>query len=157
MTGGRVASLNVSDGGVPKRAVESAEVTRDGVRGDRQRNLKYHGGRERALCIWSLERIEALRAEGHPVSPGSTGENVTIAGVEWAALAPGVRLRIGPVLAEVTDYTRPCRTIARSFLGGRSGRVSQKTHPGWSRVYARVLEEGRVAVGDAVIVVASGG
>lgn len=157
MTGGRVASLNVSDGGVPKRAVESAEVTRDGVRGDRQRNLKYHGGRERALCIWSLERIEALRAEGHPVSPGSTGENVTVAGVEWAALAPGVRLRIGPVLAEVTDYTRPCRTIARSFLGGRSGRVSQKTHPGWSRVYARVLEEGRVAVGDAVIVVASGG
>ena len=157
MTGGRVASLNVSDGGVPKRAVESAQVTRDGVRGDRQRNLKYHGGRERALCIWSLERIEALRAEGHPVSPGSTGENVTVAGVEWAALAPGVRLRIGPVLAEVTDYTRPCRTIARSFLGGRSGRVSQKTHPGWSRVYARVLEEGRVAVGDAVIVVASGG
>ena len=157
MTGGCVASLNVSDGGVPKRAVESAEVTRDGVRGDRQRNLKYHGGRERALCIWSLERIEALRAEGHPVSPGSTGENVTVAGVEWAALAPGVRLRIGPVLAEVTDYTRPCRTIARSFLGGRSGRVSQKTHPGWSRVYARVLEEGRVAVGDAVIVVASGG
>jgi len=157
VTGGRVASLNVSDGGVPKRAVESAEVTRDGVRGDRQRNLKYHGGRERALCLWSLERIEALRAEGHPVSPGSTGENVTVAGVEWAALAPGVRLRIGPVLAEVTDYTRPCRTIARSFLGGRSGRVSQKTHPGWSRVYARVLEEGRVAVGDAVIVVASGG
>jgi len=157
VTGGRVASLNVSDGGVPKRAVESAQVTRDGVRGDRQRNLKYHGGRERALCLWSLERIEALRAEGHPVSPGSTGENVTVAGVEWAALAPGVRLRIGPVLAEVTDYTRPCRTIARSFLGGRSGRVSQKTHPGWSRVYARVLEEGRVAVGDAVIVVASGG
>lgn len=157
MTGGRVASLNVSDGGVPKRAVESAEVTRDGMLGDRQRNLKYHGGRERALCLWSLERIEALRGEGHPVSPGSTGENVTVAGVEWAALAPGVRLRIGPVLAEVTDYTRPCRTIARSFLDGRSGRVSQKTHPGWSRVYARVLEEGRVAVGDAVSVVASGG
>ena len=157
MTGGRVASLNVSDGGVPKRAVESAEVTRDGMRGDRQRNLKYHGGRERALCLWSLERIEALRGEGHPVSPGSTGENVTVAGVEWAAFAPGVRLRIGPVLAEVTDYTRPCRTIARSFLGGRSGRVSQKTHPGWSRVYARVLEEGRVAVGDAVMVLASGG
>jgi MOSC domain-containing protein YiiM len=156
VTGGRVASLNVSDGGVPKRAVESAEVTRDGMRGDRQRNLKYHGGRERALCLWSLERIEALRGEGHPVSPGSTGENVTVAGLEWAALAPGVRLRIGPVLAEVTDYTRPCRTIARSFLGGRSGRVSQKTHPGWSRVYARVLEEGRLAVGDAVIVVASG-
>jgi len=157
VTGGRVASLNVSDGGVPKRAVESAEVTRDGMRGDRQRNLKYHGGRERALCLWSLERIEALRGEGHPVSPGSTGENVTVAGVEWAALAPGVRLRIGPVLAEVTDYTRPCRTIGRSFLDGRSGRVSQKTHPGWSRVYARVLEEGRVAVGDAVMVLASGG
>lgn len=156
MTEGRVAFLNVSDGGVPKRAVESADVTRDGMRGDRQRNLKFHGGRDRALCLWSLERIVALRAEGHPVAAGSTGENVTVEGVDWAEMAPGILLRLGSVVAELTEYTRPCRTIAGSFTQGRSGRISQKAHPGWSRVYARVLEEGRVAVGDPVVLLEPG-
>lgn len=156
MTEGRVAFLNVSDGGVPKRAVESADVTRDGMRGDRQRNLKFHGGRDRALCIWSLERIVALRAEGHPVAAGSTGENVTVEGVDWAEMAPGILLRLGSVVAELTEYTRPCRTIAGSFTQGRSGRISQKAHPGWSRVYARVLEEGWVAVGDPVVLLEPG-
>lgn len=148
---GRVASLNVSDGGVPKLPVRSAEVTPDGVAGDRQRNRKYHGGPDRALCLWSLERIHGLQAEGHPVAPGSTGENVTVAGLDWDSVTPGTRLRIGPVLAEVTAYTTPCRTITRSFVDGRPGRVSQRTHPGWSRVYARVLEAGRVAEGDPVV------
>ena len=153
MTGGRVASLNVSGGGVPKLPVPSAEVTPEGVAGDRQRNRTHHGGPDRALCLWSLERIHALQAEGHPVAPGSTGENVTVADIDWASVVPGVRLRIGPVLAEVTAYTTPCRTIARSFAWGRSGRVSQRTHPGWSRVYARVIDAGRVAEGDPVVVV----
>ena len=150
----RVASLNVSAGGVPKLPVPSAEVTPEGVAGDRQRNLKYHGGADRALCLWSLERIHGLQGEGHPVAPGSTGENVTVAGVDWAAVVPGVRLRIGPVLVEVTAFTTPCRTIARSFAGGRTGRVSHRAHPGWSRVYARVLAAGRVSVGDPVVLVA---
>jgi MOSC domain-containing protein YiiM len=153
VTGGRVASLNVSAGGVPKLPVPSAEVTPEGVAGDRQRNRKHHGGPDRALCLWSLERIHALQGEGHPVAPGSTGENVTVAGIDWASVVPGVRLRIGPVLAAVTAYTTPCRTIARSFAWGRSGRVSQRTHPGWSRVYARVIEAGRVTEGDPVVLV----
>ena len=71
---GRVVSLHASNGGLPKLEIPTARITETGIEGDRQRNLKYHGGRERALCLWSLERIEALRGEGHPVSPGSTGE-----------------------------------------------------------------------------------
>jgi len=147
-----VASLNISDGGVPKLPVARARVTPAGMEGDRQRNLKYHGGPDRALCLWSLELIEALRAEGHPVSPGSAGENMTVSGVDWGRVVPGARLRLGDVLVEVTSYTDPCRTIRASFTLCRAGRISQRTHPGWSRVYARVLEEGDVAAGDSVAV-----
>lgn len=126
--------------------------------GDCQRNLKYHGGPDRALCLYSLERIEALAAEGHPIGVGSTGENVTLAGMDWRAVTPGVRLALGgDVVIEVTDYTKPCRTIQGSFAGRRSGRISQKTHPGWSRVYARVLAAGIVRVGDPVRVVGGRG
>jgi MOSC domain-containing protein YiiM len=54
------------------------------------------------------------------------------------------------VLLQVTRYTSPCVNIAPVFVGRDYSRVSQKRHPGWSRVYARVLVEGAVAAGDAV-------
>ena len=150
---GTVVSLNRSPGGVPKLPVAEARITADGMEGDRQRNLKYHGGPDRALCLYSAERIESLRAEGHPIAPGSTGENVTIAGLDWSRVVPGVRLRLGGVVVETTSYAEPCRTIRGSFLGGRSGRIGRKKWPGWSRVYARVLVGGALRVGDVVEVV----
>jgi MOSC domain-containing protein YiiM len=145
-----VVSLNRSDGGVPKLPVGEARVTTRGLEGDRQRNLKHHGGPDRALCLYSLERIEALRLEGHPVSPGSIGENVTIVGLAWERVTPGARLRLGEVEVEVTAFTDPCNTIRFSFSNRRSMRVSQVAAPGWSRVYARVLREGVLRVGDVV-------
>lgn len=147
---GTVVSLNRSPGGVPKLPVVEARVTADGMEGDRQRNLKYHGGPDRALCLYSAERIEALRTDGHPIAPGTTGENVTIAGLDWSRVVPGVRLRLGELVVEATSYADPCRTIRGSFVGGRSGRIGQRKWPGWSRVYARVLVGGVLRVGDVV-------
>ena len=100
------------------------------------------------MCLYSLELIEALVDEGHPVSPGSMGENVVLAGIDWAAMVPGARLRLGEVEIELTAYAPPCRTIIRSFADGRFGRVSPTSNAGWSRLCARVLIEGDVAVGD---------
>ena len=77
---GTVAQLNVSDGGVPKKPVEVAEVGDRGLVGDRQADRQHHGRPLQALCLWSVEVIDALRAEGHPIEPGLAGENVTIAG-----------------------------------------------------------------------------
>jgi MOSC domain-containing protein YiiM len=145
---GSVAFIGVSPGGVPKRAVEVAEVTVGGVAGDRQRHLEFHGGPDRAVSLYSAELIAALQAEGHPIAHGSAGENVTLAGIDWREVVPGVQLRLGPVLLEVTAFAWPCKTIRGSFMGGDSKRISQRIHPGWSRVYARVVAEGTVRVGD---------
>lgn len=148
----RIVSLNVSNGGVPKLPVPESHVGVGGLSGDWQKNRKLHGGSDRAVCLFSMERIEALVGEGHPIRPGAIGENVTVAGLEWERLRPGVRLRLGDgVLLEVTSFTTPCRTIAGAFADGRTGRVSQTLHPGWSRVYARVLVAGTVRVGDPVV------
>lgn len=146
-----VASLNLSRGGVPKLAVADARITVAGLTGDWQKNRKYHGGPDRALCLYAFECIAALAAEGHPLGPGSLGENVTTTGLDWEDVVPGVRLRLGAeVLVEVTSYTRPCRTIAGCFADRRPVRVSQRVHPGWSRVYARVLQEGVARRGDPI-------
>ena len=150
-TTGRVFRINLSDGGVPKLPVAEARVTKGGVAGDRQRYTTFHGGPDRAVSLFSLDVIERLRAEGHPIEPGSTGENVTVTGVDWRLLAPGSRLAIGrEVVLEITGYAAPCGTIKASFAGGRIKRISQKVNPGESRLYTRVLREGRVAPGDRV-------
>ena len=137
---------------MPKLAVREAVLTPEGLAGDRQRDLRYHGGRERALCLFALERVLELQAEGHPIFPGSTGENLTVVGLDWSALEPGVRLALGEeALVEVTSYTAPCKNIAASFARGDFKRISQKVRPGHSRVYARVLRPGRLAVGQSVM------
>jgi MOSC domain-containing protein YiiM len=148
---GRIVQLSVSPGGVPKRAVPGARVTRLGLEGDAQRDHEHHGGPERALCLFPLEAIAALAAEGHAVQPGVLGENVTIEGLDWSTIVPGAHLLLGErVLVQVTRYTSPCHNIAPAFVRGEFSRVSQKRHPGWSRVYARVLVEGALRAGDAV-------
>ena len=148
---GRIFQLNCSKGGVPKLAVRESLLTETGLGCDRQADRRYHGGPERALCLFSLERILELQAEGHPVFPGSTGENVTVAGLDWAAVVPGARLALGEeVLVEVTGFASPCKKIAGSFRGGEFKRVSQKIFPGYSRAYVRVLRTGRLAVGQPV-------
>lgn len=152
---GVVVSMNVSSGGVPKRPVPLARVSATGLDGDGQRNLEFHGGPDRALCVFAMERIEALQREGHPIAPGTTGENLTIRGLDWDRVVPGTALRVGDVTVEITAYASPCASIRPSFADGNSNRISQKLHPGWSRVYARVVGQGEIRVGDGVVLAAS--
>jgi MOSC domain-containing protein YiiM len=150
---GILRSINVSDGGVPKLPRDSAVVERGGIVGDRQRDLRIHGGPDRAISLYSLDLIEQLRAEGHPIEPGSIGENLTIAGVDWSLMVPGAQLDVGEVRLWLTKYAHPCRNITGSFRDADSTRVSHNLHPGWSRLYARVLQPGTVTVGDEVRVI----
>lgn len=148
---GTVRSINISSGGVPKKAVNDAEVSLLGVFDDAQNDTKHHGGPEKAVCVYSIELIGALQREGHPIGVGTAGENLTIEGLNWDLVVPGARIRCGEeVELEVASFTNPCKTIRESFIDGHFKRISQKIHPGWSRVYARVLAEGKIRRGDRV-------
>jgi MOSC domain-containing protein YiiM len=150
---GRVTGLQRSAGGVPKLPVERAKVHAGGMEGDKQANRRFHGGPDRALCLYTQERLDALIEAGHPVERGTLGENVTIAGLPWDLVRPGARLRLGGVEVEVTGFAAPCGKIALGFADGSAARVSQKANPGWSRVYVRILAGGELAVGDPVTLV----
>jgi MOSC domain-containing protein YiiM len=152
-----VHQINVSDGGVPKLPVPLARVTLHGLDGDWQRSPKIHGGPDRAVCLFSLEVIEALQAEGHRIAPGFSGENLTLAGIDWPLLKPGDQVCIGDtVRLEITSYTAPCEYNAGWFQDGDYKRISQNKYPGWSRLYACVLSEGVVKQGDPVVIEAMG-
>ena len=125
----RIFQLSRSAGGVPKLAVREARATVLGLEGDSHAHPKIHGGPERALCLYSLEVISQLQAEGHPIWPGS-------------------RLQLGDdVLVELTRIAAPCKQIIESFSDRNSKRLADPARGRW---YARVLREGVLRVGQPV-------
>lgn len=140
--------VNVSRGGMPKRPVMMAAISAAGLEGDWQKNRKYHGGPDRAICLYSEELYAWLRDEcGVDLSPGDLGENFTTIGLDLLALSPGDRLRVGGAdgcTIELTAVREPCRQLKlwhpnlHKTIIGRSG---------WM---ARVLKAGWVKPGDSI-------
>ena len=144
---GALVQVSTSPGGMPKLALPEAVVTVDGVADDWQTNRKYHGGRDRAVCLFAAEGYDRLRAEfGIDLTPGCLGENFTTAGVDLDTLAVGDAVTVGAVRLVITDVRTPCRSLDRwdkrlmRAIKGRSGWV------------CRVDVPGTVRPGDAVVV-----
>ena len=150
---GLLVSVNISPGGVPKHPIGRGRMGWRGIDGDRHATPEpVHGTPAQAACLYAVEAIERVRADGHQAFPGAYGENLTIAGLDWGGLRRGDRIRIGtsgPLLL-LTAHATPCDTQAQWFVDGRYGRISQRAHPEDARWYASVLEEGAVAAGDEV-------
>jgi MOSC domain-containing protein YiiM len=151
-TEGVVAQINASAGGVPKLPVPAALITMHGLTGDRQANRRHHGRPWQAVCLWSADVIDALAADGHPIAYGSAGENLTVRGIDWSLIRPGLRIQVGSALLETTPYAVPCQQNAQWFSDGQFRRIAHELAPGRSRIYARVLGMGRVRTRDAVVV-----
>lgn len=147
---GTISQLNASSGGVPKAAIDTAEVGVRGIVGDVQRARVHHGRPWQALCLWSADVIAVLRAEGHPIEAGFAGENVTISGIDWAQLRGGMRFSMGEVECELSLPAVPCSKNNAWFLGADIDRMDHDLNPGFSRWYASVLVPGTINPGDGV-------
>lgn len=149
---GAVHGLFRSSGGVPKLPQVEVAIGAGGIVGDRQHSRRHHGRPWQALCLWSKEKVDHLRAEGHPIGYGNAGENVSVNGVDWALVRPGTRLHLGAdVLAEVSAPALPCVKNAQWFLDGNFSRMHHEREPGISRMYATVLRGGTLRTGDPVV------
>jgi MOSC domain-containing protein YiiM len=140
-----LVQVNVSTGGMPKLPVLSAEVMRDGVAGDWQKNRKYHGGPNRAVCVFSEELYACLRDKGIDLVNGSVGENFTTRGLDLHKLSVGDRLRVGSqCLIEITNVRVPCSQLKKWDADLPELIVG---HSGW---VAKVVAEGVVKPGDPI-------
>jgi MOSC domain-containing protein YiiM len=143
--------VSTSKGGMPKLPVDEARVTRDGVGDDWQLNRKYHGGCDRAVCLFSTELYDWLADQhGIKLHPGYVGENFTTTGLDLQLLKPGDRLRVGECVIEITKVRVPCRSLNQwdpKLLKVIVG------HSGW---LARVIQPAVVRPGDAVELVRAG-
>lgn len=149
---GRVQSLQASGGGVPKLAVPVARIGPGGFEGDVQGNRLHHGRPWQAICVYSSDRIDELRAEGHPIVAGGVGENITVSGIDWARMRGGLTITIGDVVLRTSGPAAPCRKIGDCFTDRHWHRIDHGERPGWARWYASVVSGGTVAPGATVIV-----
>ncbi|HEV2199666.1 MAG TPA: MOSC domain-containing protein [Bryobacteraceae bacterium] len=159
-TAGSVLQINVSKGGVLKRAVQEGVVTELGIAGDEQAHPEFHGGPRQALLFIAAEGIEELKQAGFAVFPGALGENITTTGLDRRAWRIGQRWRVGPeVVVEFTKVRVPCRALNRYGAGRIQKAVYDEVihagdpsspHWGLSGFYARVVEGGTIRTGDKI-------
>ena len=149
----KVTGLHTSNGGVPKLPVDVLNVSTQGCIGDSQNDLKHHGGRDKAVCIFQQEIIDKLNDEGHPISAGTTGENILIQGIELGDIQPGTIVKFPNVELVVTQDAPPCKTIKKSFTNDNFNAISHKKFPNYTRWYAKVSIEGNIELNDPVQII----
>ena len=146
---GAVAHLHASRG-LPKKEVAAVTVGFGGIEGDVQRSRKHHGAPYQALCIWSVDSIDRLRSEGHPIEHGYAGENITVDGIPNGALRPGAHFEVGTVRGFLSGYAYPCSQNKDWFAGGDFMRMWHGRADD-SRVYAMVTRPGTISAGDPFV------
>ena len=142
---GRVLAVCIGSGGIPKHPIDEGVVGELGLEGDRHR-FHAHGGRDRAICLLSMEEVRSLEADGVAFAgAGQYGENLLTDGLDPKGLRPGDTLELsGGVVLELFDVREPCgvlRSVDPRFpelMVGRSGFV------------ARVVSGGVVRPGEAI-------
>lgn len=131
-----VVAVCISPGGVPKNAVDSAEVTVDGLVGDGH-DHKKHCKPHRAVSIQDIELLDELQAEGYDVGPGIMGENLTVRDLNVQGLSPGDKLHFkdGPVI-ELSEVRKPCYVLdkihpeLKNVVVGRCGFMASVVQSG---------------------------
>jgi MOSC domain-containing protein YiiM len=137
--------------GIYKLPVDTpVAITGNGLHGDVICDTKHHGGPDQAIYVygapdyaWWSERLQ------QEIRPGTFGENLTISEWESASARVGDRFLIGTVVLEVTAPRIPCVTLARRM--DDKSFVKQFLAAERPGAYCRVLKEGGVQAGDAVI------
>lgn len=124
-----------------------------GVDGDRQADLRVHGGPDKAVYVYPAEHYAYWQSElaRGPFPHGQFGENLTIEGLTEETVCIGDVLRIGGVVAQVTQPRVPCFKLAVK-MGEGPAFVKRFLAAGRLGFYLRVLEEGDVTAGDAIFV-----
>jgi MOSC domain-containing protein YiiM/ferredoxin-NADP reductase len=131
-------------------------VRRLNIDGDRQGDLKGHGGEHRAVFVYQIEsyRYWQDRLGRSHFTYGQFGENFTVEGLADDEVCIGDRYRIGEALFEVTQPRVTCYRVGmRMSEPQMAALLTSSGKPGF---YFRVLQEGEVEAGDEIVKVADG-
>jgi molybdopterin adenylyltransferase len=141
---GKVLAVNISDKkGTKKKNIQSCNLLKDfGLKGD-----AHAGPWHRQVSLLANESIEKMRTMGLDVGYGDFAENITIEGVDLVHLPIGTTLHIGDaVLLRITQIGKECHERCAIYY-----QVGDCVMPK-EGIFAEVLNEGEVKVGDEIII-----
>ena len=120
------------------------------LEGDDQADKTVHGGPYRALYAYPHEHYQYWETHaGLTDWPlGGFGENLTITHLNEDTVHMGDILRLGTVLAQVTQPRSPCATLAMRVGSIHFPKLFSES--GKTGFYMRVLEEGEITTGDPI-------
>jgi ferredoxin-NADP reductase/MOSC domain-containing protein YiiM/ferredoxin len=131
-------------------------VGRLNVEGDGQGDRAGHGGEQRAVFVYQIDSYRYWERElgRDDFVHGQFGENFTVEGLADDEVCIGDRYRIGTAVFEVTQPRVTCYRVGLRMNDPRIPALLVSHHrPGF---YLRVLEEGDVEAGDAIVQLARG-
>jgi MOSC domain-containing protein YiiM len=130
-------------GRVPVRALN--------VDGDRQADLRVHGGPDKAVYAYPSEFYDLWRRERPELdfAWGRFGENLTTEGVLDDEVSVGDRFRVGTAELVVTQPRLPCFKLGIRM--GRDRFVTEFLERGLLGFYLSVVREGEVEAGDSIV------
>ena len=126
-------------------------VRRLNLDGDGQGDLGGHGGEQRAVMVYQTESYDywSRVLSRDDLAPGQFGENFTITGLGDDEVCIGDRYAIGEAEFEVTQPRVTCFRVGMRLGEPDMPNLLVAHHrPGF---YFRVIAEGRVQAGDAIV------
>lgn len=131
----------IEHSGIGKSSVLTAELKTLGFLGDGVANHEYHGGADRAVCLYPFEHYDYWRAKFNTkINPPAFGENITVSGMMEKDICIGDIFSIGSSVLQVTQGRIPCSTI--STFNHQEQFLNQLFETGFTGYFFRVLEEG---------------
>jgi MOSC domain-containing protein YiiM len=119
--------------------------------GDRQADLRVHGGRDKAVYAYPSEFYELWSRERPELAfgPGMFGENLTTEGLLDSDVSIGDRFRVGTAELVVTQPRLPCFKLGIKM--GRDEFVTEFLERGLYGFYLGIVREGEVEAGDSIV------
>ncbi|MCM3707578.1 MULTISPECIES: MOSC domain-containing protein [Cytobacillus] len=134
---------SVEISGIGKDKINSVFLTNEGFLGDGVANTDFHGGPDRAVCLYPYEHYGMWEKEFKKTfSPPSFGENICAGNMLEKDVFIGDTFSLGESIIQITQGRIPCSTVSKHNGEDRLlGRIVATCFTGY---FFRVLKEGTV-------------
>jgi MOSC domain-containing protein YiiM len=137
--------------GIFKKPVQgSVRLRKLNLEGDKQADLKVHGGVDKAVYAYAGEHYDYWRQELPDMSLpwGMFGENFTTEGMFEESVNIGDQFKVGTANLIATQPRMPCYKLGVKF--GSMDMIKRFLASGLTGVYFKVMKEGELEQGDEI-------